>query len=428
MDKEMVMGNGLVKTNLTDEDLYLDYEYQVNPLFSKHTTMFIGPPQGAKSLTAIYLSVCTAGYKDFLGYVTRPGHVVYLCNEHGADELLDRWIPKLCLGMNINPSDLPITSFRYKYKDFTSTPQSKELLSRCTGSGTVLIVVDNLGSSIGNENENYTHVMQRVFDNFLMFNDAGIAVLPIHHPNTAGKTRGSTVIDAMADSIYTFERVKTRPRASILPNGTPHVEEVIEYYAIRNPKKTTGGHSSPFLVHVLENDETGTAKIMNAGSYVPSSPHKELKELITWVFSLNSGEGLSDKDIQERIGGGELKDIREAVKELREEGKLEFKETGKRVRVFQVGAKNISPPKSTQEKIEDEVDALIENYRKDGIITIYVNQHFCQPFIKKYPELMDESGEKGLVLNGLAQRISKYLKKKYNLEIILGGPGAHGLL
>lgn len=381
---------------LMDKDFELgEPDYQVEVLLSRRLTLFVGDPKSAKSLTSIFLGVCTAGNRDFLGFSTRYGPVYYVNNEHGEEDSHTRWIEKFCLGLGLKPNIPFITSRLLEYPDLTNTSQTDRLLDICVQIGAVLLIVDNLGSSIGGQKEE-NHVAQKLFTNLVHFNEKGIAVVVIHHFKKNERVyRGPTSIPASVDRVFSFTPTGMRNRQTLdmdgnpttLSDGTPVMVEVLKEFGFRC-EITRGEKPPPLLIGIEENDSTSAAKLVQRGIFTDTSPKEEIKQRVLWFYSADPGVFCSEKDIQDGIGGGDLKDIRDAVRELVLDGKIEYRIHNKKLRLFEVGA-NVPKiaPISYGENLIKEIMLLREKYILEGAFKIPIGTGFVDPLLSKIPTI-----------------------------------------
>lgn len=406
------------KLDLKDKDFELETSWHVAPLFRKDIAMFVGDSQAGKSLTTLYLAVCTAGGRDFLGRSTRQGHVVCVNNEHSMEYFHSRWIEKYCLGLGLNLSTLPLTCFSYEYMDLTNSSLVKELLSRCTQLDTVLLTIDNLGSSIGGQNENHTHIVQRVMDNLGMFRDKDMMVLPTHHYKKNEKIyRGSTVSHNLVDREFALEPRGYRTRQARDEDGelrwldpdTPLMEDVLESLSIVCTK-SRDAKPEPLLVRIEENDKTGAARLVVGGRFELVDEVAEAEKDIIDFCRLNSGEGFTLKRIDEGvIGNWHISIMREALNNLLGKKILEKRPYGKQIRAFEVGVEATAAqvPKSFVEEMDEIVFSLCQQHEGEGWVRagdLFINALVQQ--LPKFAAIVDPKDEKMI---GPSKRVGQSL-------------------
>ena len=406
---------------LKDTDFEIESLFHVDPLFSKNVTFFVGGKESAKSLTSIFLSVCTAGGRDFLGFATRQGPVVYLNNEH-LQEDHELWIEKHCKGLGLNPTEIPLHTYHYEYTDLTNPLTSKSLLSICSVLNPILLVIDNLGSSLGGQDENHTHVAQKFFHNLEPFLKRDIAIVCTHHfKKSENIYRGSSVFEKQADKFYIFYPIpdgyRLRPTRDEsgdvreMHPGELMMEKVLQDFVMSN-RRSRRGKIPPILIRVEENDGTGATRLVNRGSYEEISDYQDIKDRIMWLFSLNPGQGFTERGFQEGIGIGDIQGVRRAVEELCTDKAVEYRPQGKNLRVFEVGVPEASLliPTSTEDEIREAVSGLCEVYRAEGRPHLLVKDHFVEPLLDKVNALAQlvTTGDERLI--GPCRRVSKVLR------------------
>src|SRR3989344_3779570 len=109
--------------NFEDEKLYLTADELTNLDISEQSwlvedvisesggTLFIGSPKSSKSFLALYLAMCIASGKEFLGLEVKKGRVLYIDEENGVRELKSR-LSRLMKGQKIESCDIDFMIFR----------------------------------------------------------------------------------------------------------------------------------------------------------------------------------------------------------------------------------------------------------------------------------------------------------------------------
>lgn len=360
---------------VTREDFDLEQsDFHVSALITKGVTLFTGDPKSGKSLAALYLGVCTAGDGEFLGFSTRHGHVCYLNNEHGEGDSHERWVDKFCLGLRIIRDDqFQLRSFHRRYQDLTNERQVNELLSVCLLSNTILLIVDNLGSSIGQQKEE-NHTIQKFYHNLNKFTECGITVIVIHHFKKNEKIyRGPTSIPAQVDREYSLTPVTYRERQSKNEDGehvwlnpdTPLMVEVLQEFDFRCT--IARGEKPPaLLIGVEEDDLTGATKLVQKGLSNRKSPLEEGEEDVLEILGASPERVWDLKQMEEATGRKhDQKALKIIFASLIEQEKAVYGLVGKTKRYSLTG--NItSKEQPFSDVLEEETSLALLGYRVDG--------------------------------------------------------------
>ena len=427
------------RRELTDKDLELGQPpYLVDTFLSDKINLLVSDPKTAKSITAIYLSLCVASRKDFLGFSTRQGPVCYINNEMpSTDEESDltRWIDKFKLGLNIH--DIPFYAFSYEFTDLTNPRQASTLLERCNLLGATFLVIDNLGASIGGQRED-NPVMQKLFLNLVPLVQQSVAVLGLHHNTKDGSIyRGASSILASVDRICTTLPISYRDRQTRDINGelmwldpdTPNMSKVLKDFAIKlDPKFSRGETPYSFLIGIEENDKTGAAKLVSKGLFRDADPTLVIQQRMLQLLGVNLGQGFTDRTLAEGIGDEDIRLVRETRKILVERGELEYRVQGKKLLIFESGVTATEPVvEGFQETLWKAIDTLCLKYRSEKQTNLLILEAFTKPLVAEIPDLAKLSNPKDNKLIGPSKRISIILREM-GFEVYHHREGSHVLL
>lgn len=113
-------------------------------------------PCSLKSMSLMYLAVCVATGKPFLGdYEVEQRPVIYLDQENGKQRF-SRRVRAFASHFDVNPSDVPFTFYSYPNPPFRAneTDSVQRLIDTAQERNAGLILVDNLTTISGDADEN----------------------------------------------------------------------------------------------------------------------------------------------------------------------------------------------------------------------------------------------------------------------------------
>ena len=191
--------------------------YKVLPGYG--VALLYGAPESGKSFIAIDWALCVASGKQWRGFPTRKGHVLYIASEggEGIRKRVAAWMDAY------NITDVPNIQWLLDTMDFKDEDKVAELVVELeqrytpkrvhTGRGQFdhtgglaleLIVVDTLARNFGAEDENSFEAMQP-FINALqgLANGTGATILLVHHTNAVGtRERGHSSLRGAVNVSY----------------------------------------------------------------------------------------------------------------------------------------------------------------------------------------------------------------------------------
>jgi len=188
-------------------------------ILPKTVTMLYSPPGQFKSFLALYLAMCVANGKDWLGLETKENSVLYLDGENNDQILKDR-LEKLYLGHNFEKEEFPL----YIIKRGTLMDNKKNihlgwlnaLAKVIRQKKTKILFIDTLHRYCGYDenssddiNKLYTDIFQPLIEEF------GISIVFLHHSSKAGGYRGSGDFLGMVDTAYSVSRITSRPGEAV---------------------------------------------------------------------------------------------------------------------------------------------------------------------------------------------------------------------
>jgi hypothetical protein len=199
-------------TSLFKEDFQV--RWLVEDIIPEASLSFIvGDPKSKKSWFALETALAVALGQPVAGrFKTRKEPVLYLQLEDGLLRVSERFY-KLTRSHGARPSNGAFTTYVGSALKFSNESAWQEIKKICDKKQPKLIVVDTLSKS-HNYEENNVKEMTQLIDKFCYLRDTyGASVFVVHHLTKAfmsqgghkvyRKMRGSTVIEAAAESILT---------------------------------------------------------------------------------------------------------------------------------------------------------------------------------------------------------------------------------
>lgn len=169
-------------------------------------TLIFGHPGTKKTWIALFLAICVAIGKDWLGFKTKQTKVLWIDEETG-DQSIGRRIRMVIrgvLGDDQTPIDY-ISLHGFKLDNPKQSEDTLELTTIVNNGGYGLIVIDSLADIMSGD-ENLVKDVRPVFQNLkIVANTTNAAIVIIHHSNKAGSYRGSSFIKGFIDVMIQVE-------------------------------------------------------------------------------------------------------------------------------------------------------------------------------------------------------------------------------
>lgn len=173
-----------------------------NVVVGGETTLLIADGGAGKSFVALWMALCVADGRLFLGNKVGQGVAMYVDEEGSPDLALQRLSQ---LGATTEQKQ-NLHYLNYAGVDLVRHP--RKLIEDALALTPRLIVVDSHAKVTRVNEENSNNEMGRVWDEgFLpLARDTGAAVLVIHHTNGFGGSRGASQIRNSADQVLTMKK------------------------------------------------------------------------------------------------------------------------------------------------------------------------------------------------------------------------------
>ncbi|MCW8966624.1 MAG: AAA family ATPase [Candidatus Pacearchaeota archaeon] len=198
---------GVPKLNYCVEGLIVENSYNLVEAIQK----------GGKTSLALFLSLCVANGKPFLGRACKKGSILYIDEEMGEQNLLFK-ITQLAEGNNLRTDNIHFTSFAgVKLQGEKSKEWSRKLKEYILQVKPKMIIFDSAVRMMEGD-ENQAKDVRQVFDSIKSLKEKCTIVLLAHTPWDGKRVRGSTEWEAQADQIFilkntgkNFFKIKNRP-------------------------------------------------------------------------------------------------------------------------------------------------------------------------------------------------------------------------
>ena len=185
-------------------------DYLVKPLLcTKSVGTLFGDSGTMKSFVAIDLGLSIAVGKEFHGFNTRQGAVVYVCGEgvSGIPKRLKAW----CIAHEIDHTDIPffVTKLPIALVDKMDAAAIADDIEK-TCKNPALIIVDTLSANFGEGDESSNADMSKLLTNVsIYFREMGSCVLFVHHVGHGdkGRERGAYALRANVDFRIQVEKL-----------------------------------------------------------------------------------------------------------------------------------------------------------------------------------------------------------------------------
>ncbi len=293
--------------------------YRGNPIFELPSlNMVYGPPGSLKTFLIQDLLICAAGGDVWLpaapgrpsfGYRTRQSSVMWLDFDNGQRRTHDRFCA-LGTAHQLPPSaSLTYYSMPIPWLQSTDTAAIDNLIRRIHKTGASLVCVDNLGTVLGNADENNSE-MTRVMSNFRRVAETTqAAIIIIHHQRKSSgfesragdSVRGHSSIEAALDLVLRIERDDTQPIITIRATKCRGADIPVVRCMFTFENDATGIMQSATFYGLGEGDckmdaiESGIIKLLEAGSENKTKLARRIKE--SAGLGLNQARSLIDSMI-----------------------------------------------------------------------------------------------------------------------------------
>lgn len=292
----------------------------VKGLFPKSSMSVIyGKPGCMKTWIGLYMALCVASGRDFLGRKTKQGTALYIDEENGSRRLGHR-IKALANGLNL-PANTPMAFASLSGLNLSRVADVDDLERLIEDNQSTFVVIDTLAAATLGVDENTVREMQPILGCIRRIAErTGAAILVLHHANKAGDFRGSSSIAGAVDhlmevvadedkSSVEIKSVKARDVEAILirahlrfeapENGMPTVVRVGTEE--RPPKKARLKRSEEFVMAVLrEKGKATTREIQEAtrvkeGAPARSTVRQVINALLHRKLLMRVDDGLPGK-------------------------------------------------------------------------------------------------------------------------------------
>lgn len=285
-----------------------------------------GAPGTLKSFLLADLMVCVAAGRSWLdpapwqkgGHALQTNQVpVMWCDfDNGRRRTLDRF--KALGRSRILPPDLPITIYSMPVPWLQSTDLIAigSLAQRAKLRGIGLICIDNLGTVLGDAEEN-SGDMAKVMSHFRQLaEDTGAAVVLIHHQRKSNGLTGRA-----GDSLRGHSSIEAALDLALQVEREPYAET-----CTITATKTRGGDVLPFRVQfTYEHDSAGelqTSKFFGLGIEDNSSMAAIDREIKTALAGQSLKQGDLIKAVKEILSAVGLNRIRDRIEWMANDGQL----------------------------------------------------------------------------------------------------------
>jgi len=267
---------------------------QVKPItwtvssFLEHNAIasFFGPPESAKSLAALDLSLCCAAGIDWKGHKTKKGPVFYIAGEgsNGLSKRQQAWLKANNISLDSIKDNFFFSTAAADLCDQKSTISVKQSIRqtcKAFNKDPVLIIIDTLARNFGSGNENSTDDMNTFISNIdtHLRKEFNATILIIHHSGHGNhdRGRGSSSLKAAMDAEFQVSKKEA-------------------LVTIKCTKMKDADHPKPIsfnleVVNLDSIDDSGnqmTSVVLNQTEFIPITKKKKLtgKNKITALSEL----------------------------------------------------------------------------------------------------------------------------------------------
>ena len=201
--------NGL---EITNEAGVLDWTESSNFLiknliYENTVNMIFAPPASFKSFFSLYMSMCLASGKEFMGMETKQVNVLYLDKENPKVSYKNRY-RGLLKGTGFKTTN---NLFTYKAGDILDDGFILSLKATIKKYNIKVVVLDTL-HRFGSYNEDKADDLNEIYMKTFqpLAEDYGCSIIFLHHTTKAvgaNNYRGSSDLEGMCDGVLSFERI-----------------------------------------------------------------------------------------------------------------------------------------------------------------------------------------------------------------------------
>ena len=217
----------------------------IDGLLPRGLTLLAGKPKSGKSYLCLDLALHIVECKDFLGYPTTHGEVLYLSLEDDFIIVSDR---------RSKLSDLSFIENIYYREDFPKGNDAiQELKKLISGSPNLrLIIIDIVGCVLpydsGDQSNRYDFISNSLGQIRQILKNTGVSILLVHHTSkkdyalSQDKILGSTAFQGKVDTFWILEE---KGNMNILTVNGKYFGGAKEVHLIRNPNGSFTKVGSP---------------------------------------------------------------------------------------------------------------------------------------------------------------------------------------
>ena len=312
-----------------NEMVFPEDRWLVKNIFPKEGLSTIASVSGeGKSLLAMHLAKCLTDGTPWFGYEgfkTEKRRVMYLNLEMSLSEMQRRGRK---LGLDENNEDLIIVNEDNLNlnREEDNEYQYAWLLNEIEEKGVQVLIVDTFRAASGGLHEDKAEDVREFFKKFQVLKNSGISVIFLEHVRKSNQMEG---------------KVPKKEQVLGSQDKTANLEillmvrkdEQTGHHFIYQRKNRLGEEIKPFAVKIsdaLAPDGTERLVFEYMGEIEEDANKKELaKELVQQILS--SGDRMDRKQLGEltkkQVGD---KNLRAALRELRDEGEIDFAKDGKK--------------------------------------------------------------------------------------------------
>lgn len=191
------------------KELKKDTNFLVDQIiYPKTVTMIYSPPGEFKSILALYMGMCIASGKPWLGFETKVNSVLY-CDKENNDQIIKERLQKMFRGQKFDDEDFPLFILR-RNGDLLDNKFIKKLKVAIETNNIKIIFLDTM-HRFADYDENrsddinrlYSYVFQPLVEEF------GVSIVFLHHTKKDGGYRGSGDFLGMVDTAYSICRQRS---------------------------------------------------------------------------------------------------------------------------------------------------------------------------------------------------------------------------
>lgn len=293
-------------------------------------SLIAGYGYSAKSVsTQALLLAIASGTKVWGKYaVQRMGHVLHLDHEQGKRATILRY-QRLAKAMKIGPDELGdrlhVAALPRSFR--LSNPDAEDVLRRAVD-GFVFCGIDSLRATTPGIDENDSQIRDHLDKLLRVSEKTGCAFVVIHHAGKNGKEKDARERGRGSSAIFDACGLVLQLDGKVQDDGST----IVKVAMTKAPAEASGSALRPFVLKVDDvMDDAGMDARWglsceadeNADEFVEGSADRFVQAKRVALECIRSTPGVRGADAVRARTGGRAMDVRQAVKELLDEGRVE---------------------------------------------------------------------------------------------------------